>query len=189
MTTIAIAKLNSAVSKTAAYAGQRMTGPGGKRKIAEGGTKKSAGAGKKTPAGGMTRIDAAPRTSAQDGLNRSNASQHPDLPLACELPMDSATKFALNRIEIQLKSLSAQLQTANDRSEAIERRLLDLIMLLTPQKSNDTPLSDLFAHLIMIGREQLNLSHKTLDSITALREDLGIAANHPDDASRSRRPQ
>ena len=103
--------------------------------------------------------------------------------------MDPATKSILTRVETQLQSLSAQIQTANNRSEAIERRLLDLIMLLTPQKSNDAPLSDLFAHLIMIGQEQLNLSHKTLDSITSLREDLGVATNHPDDASRSRRAQ
>jgi len=103
--------------------------------------------------------------------------------------MDPAAKSALIRIETQLQSLSAQIHTANDRSEAIERRLHDLIMLLSPQKSDDAPLSDLFAHLIMIGKEQLNLSHKTFDSVTALREELGHAASPLDDASRSRRTQ
>ena len=104
--------------------------------------------------------------------------------------MDSTTKTAFTRIETQLQTLSAQVQAVQEQSELTARRLLELVTLLTPQNNNDdAPLSDLFAHLIMIGREQLNLARRTLDSISALREELAVATNHPDDASRSRRPQ
>ena len=104
--------------------------------------------------------------------------------------MDSTTKTAFTRIETQLQSLSAQVQTVQEQSELTARRLLELVTLLTPQKNNDdAPLSDLFAHLIMIGREQLNLARRTLDSIAALREQITPANDHADDVSGSRRPQ
>lgn len=86
--------------------------------------------------------------------------------------MSQDIKDALSRLEKDQYALTLAVHGLNEQARLTIQRLDAIITLLTPKDSDDTALSDLLGHLVMIGREQLTLAQRTLQILAALEQRL-----------------
>jgi len=82
------------------------------------------------------------------------------------------TKSAFENIEAGLNALATLIEGQSSQIEITNKRLDELIALLAPKDPGENLLSDLLSHLVMIGREQLTLAHRTIDALAEIGQQL-----------------
>jgi hypothetical protein len=82
--------------------------------------------------------------------------------------MDSATKSAFDKLEAGINALATLIEGQSTQIQITNKRLDELLALLAPKDPGENLLSDLLGHLVMIGREQLTLAHRTVDALTEI---------------------
>ncbi|WP_292530113.1 hypothetical protein [Methylocystis sp.] len=87
--------------------------------------------------------------------------------------MTDELKDALSRIETETHNILAAAKSQNDQNRLAIARLDEIIALLTPKDNAGEPtLSELLAHLIAQGREQLILTRKAVDLLIDMQQNL-----------------
>ena len=82
------------------------------------------------------------------------------------------TKSAFDNLEAGLNALATLIEGESSQIQITNKRLDELIALLTPKDPGENFLSDLLSHLVMIGREQLTLAHRTIDALAEIGQQL-----------------
>lgn len=87
--------------------------------------------------------------------------------------MNQELKEALARIEQSNHEIATAVSSQNDQIRVTIARLDEIIALLTPKDNAGEPtLSELLAHLIAQGREQLILTRKAVDLLIDMQQNL-----------------
>jgi hypothetical protein len=87
--------------------------------------------------------------------------------------MSKEVKEALARVEQETHQVVDAVHIQNEQIRLTIARLDEIIGLLTPKDDAGEPtLSDLMAHLITQGREQLILTRRTLDLLLDMQQNL-----------------
>jgi hypothetical protein len=80
-------------------------------------------------------------------------------------------------VEAGLNALATLIEGQSSQIEIINKRLNELIALLAPKDPGENPLSDLLSHLVMIGREQLTVAHRTIDALAEIGQQLPLPSS------------
>jgi len=91
--------------------------------------------------------------------------------------MNNETKSAFENIEAGLNALATLIEGQSSQIEITNKRLDELIALLAPKDPGENLLSDLLSHLVMIGREQLTLAHRTIDALAEIGQQLPLPSS------------
>lgn len=87
--------------------------------------------------------------------------------------MNEEFKEAIARIEQETHEIVTAVRSQNDQIRVTIARLDEIVALLTPKDDAGEPtLTDLLAHLIAQGREQLILTRKTVDLLIDMPQNL-----------------
>ncbi len=86
--------------------------------------------------------------------------------------MNNDTKSAFENIDAGINALATLIEGQSSQIEITNKRLDELIALLAPKDPGENLLSDILSHLVMIGREQLTLAHRTIDALAEIGQQL-----------------
>jgi hypothetical protein len=96
---------------------------------------------------------------------------------------------AFAKLETGNHDLATLAKHHTEQIAVVVARLDQIILLLTPKESDEPTLSDLLGHMIMIGREQLNLAKQTVQMLARMEQRLDDpAAGDPSKAANDRSP-
>jgi len=120
----------------------------------------------------MLRLPDGLRERVAEAGKSNNRSMNSEIVTILENALLSGTGSAFEHSAPGPNALASLIEAHTGQLQITNAKLDQLIALLTPKDATDNLLSDLLGHLVMLGREQLTLAHRTIDALDEISQQL-----------------